>query len=108
MHEGAEGLGHRLGVDHRHHRNAEAAGDVGARGLAVEEPHHPFDEDQVGLARGLMQPPGGVGLAAHAQIEVVHRRTAGHRVDLRIEEIRPALEHPHPRPWRRAAGPAPR
>jgi hypothetical protein len=74
MDQGAEGLGHGLGVDHRHHRNAEAAGDVGARRAAVEQPHHPFDEDQVGLWRGGVQAPGGVGRAAHAQIEVVDRR----------------------------------
>jgi hypothetical protein len=98
MDQRAEGLGHGLGVDHGHHRHAEEAGDVGPGGAAVKQAHHPLDEDQVGPERRGVQAPGGVGGAAHAQVQVVDRCPAGHRVDLRVEEVRPALEDGHTAP----------
>ena len=91
--DGGESLRHGLGVDHGHDRNAEAPRDVGAGRIAVEQPHHPFDEDQVGVPGGGVESPRGVFGPADAEIEVINRRAAGDGVDLRIEKIRPALEH---------------
>jgi hypothetical protein len=74
--DGAEGLGHGAGVDQGHDRNAEAHGNVGGRRFAVEQAHHAFDQDQVGIGGGAGQPPAGIGLAAHAEVEVLAGRPA--------------------------------
>ena len=92
----AEGLGHGPGVDDRHDRNAEERRDIRARRAAVEQAHDALDDDEIGFVRRGGQAPARIGLTAHAQVEVVHRRAARDRMDLRIEKIRPALEHPHP------------
>jgi hypothetical protein len=90
--DGAESLRHGAGVDHRHHRDVEAAGEVGGRRAAVEEAHDAFDQDQVGILRGAGQSPARVILAAHAEIEILAGAAAGHGVNLRVEEIRATLE----------------
>jgi hypothetical protein len=58
----AKGARHGRGIDHRQHRHAKALGQVGRAGVAVEQAHHAFDEDEVGSP-----PPhagaGAVGLA---------------------------------------------
>jgi len=45
MSDGAEGLRHRVGVDQRQHRHAEQGGEIGAGRRAVEQAHHPFNQD---------------------------------------------------------------
>jgi hypothetical protein len=90
--DGAEGLGHGAGVDQGHDRNGEALGDVGGRRRAVEQAHDAFDQDQVGFAGRAGQAPARVGLAAHAEVEVLAGPAAGDGVNLRIEKIGAALE----------------
>ncbi len=90
--DGAEGLRHRPRVDQRQNGNAEQAGDVGGRWIAVEQPHDALDQDQVGIGSGARQADARVVLAAHAEVEVVARASAGDGVDLRVEEIGAALE----------------
>lgn len=97
----AEGLGHRRAVDHPQHRHAETPRQVCRRGVAIEQAHHPFDEDQVGLAGGPRQQASRFGLADHPQVELVDRRAGGAGEDHRVEEVRPALEHPYPPPLAR-------
>ncbi len=101
MSQGAKGLGHGRTVDHAQHRHAEVTGQIGRRRFAVEQTHDPFDQDQIGLARGLPQQPAALRLTHHGQVELVHRRAAGTGVDHRIEKVRAALEHPHPTPLTR-------
>ena len=93
-----EAVGHRRAVDHGEDRNAEARRQFGRRRRAVKEAHDAFDEDEIGVARRLGQSAGNIGLAAHPEIDVLARRAAGDSVDLRIEEVRPALEDAHPAP----------
>ena len=92
----AEGLRHRAGVDHRQHWQPEPLGQRRARGTAVMQAHHAFDEDQVGLASGLPEQLAAVILAAHPQVELPARRAAGVLVHHRIDEVGAGLEHPHP------------
>jgi hypothetical protein len=47
----AKGLGHGGTVDHTEHRHAEMPRQVGAGRCAIEQAHHAFDQDQVGLTR---------------------------------------------------------
>ncbi|MNH11710.1 hypothetical protein D3C79_712320 [compost metagenome] len=49
--QGTEGLGHGRAIDHRQHRHTKMTSKVGARWRAIEQPHDPFDQDQVGLSR---------------------------------------------------------
>jgi hypothetical protein len=53
MDQRAEALRHGAAVHHRQHRQAEAGGQIGGGRIAVEQAHHPFDEDEIGLARGI-------------------------------------------------------
>ena len=101
MGQRAESLGHGRTVDHPQHRHAEVTRQVGRRGLAVEQAHHPFDQDQVGLASSLPKQSATFRLTDHGQIELVHRRATGMSMDHRVEKIRAALEHPHPPPLTR-------
>ena len=74
----------------------EVLRQVGSAGVAVKKPHHPFDEDQIRRLRSSVQALRAVVLAVHPQVQLVHRGTAGQLVPVRVQEIRPALEHPHP------------
>ena len=71
--QGAEGLGHVGAIDHRQDGDAEQARQVGAGTVAIEQPHDPFDEDEIGLPRRLEKELAAVGLAAHPQVELVDR-----------------------------------
>ena len=91
----AKGAGHRAGINHRHHLQAKALRQIGGARLAVKQPHHAFDNDQVGVLRGIVQTLRAVRLAGHPQIELVYLRTAGQRQPVRVQKIRPALEDAH-------------
>jgi hypothetical protein len=94
--QGAEGLGHGRGLDHRQHRQAEGLGQVGAAGPAVEQAHHALDQHDVMVLRGLGQQAPAVGLAAHPQVQLPAGLAAGAGVDHRVQKVRPGLEDPHP------------
>ena len=90
-----KGARHGRRIHHRQHGHAEALGQVGGAGVAIEQAHHTFYQDEVGFLRRRMQALGAVGLAGHPQVELVHGRTAGKLVPVRVEKIRPALEDAH-------------
>jgi len=92
---GAEGLRHGRAIDDRQHRHAEAPRQIGRRGRAIEQAHHAFDQDQVGLARRFPEQASRLLFADHPQIELIDRLATGTREDHRVEKVRPALEHPH-------------
>gem|GEM_PF-2764139 len=92
---GAEGLRHGRAINDRQHRHAEAPRQIGRRGRAIEQAHHPFDQDQVGLARRFPEQAPRLLFADHPQVELIDRLAAGTREDHRVEKVRPALEHPH-------------
>jgi hypothetical protein len=94
----AEGARHGRGIDHGQHGHAKALGQVGRARVAVEQAHHALDEEQVGLERGVVQALGAVGRAIDPQVQRVHRRAAGQFMPVRVEKIRPALEHAHAPP----------
>ena len=79
----------------------QAAREFGGAGFAVVQPHHALDEDEVGLPRRTRQAPAGVFFASHAKVDRLAGRARREFVDLRIEEIRPALEDAHPPPLAR-------
>ena len=88
-------------VHHRQHMQAKTLGQVGCAGLTVKQAHDPFHNDQVGLLRSSMQACAAVHLARHPQVHLVHRRATGQAVPVRVQKIRPALEHPHLAPLAR-------
>ncbi|MNH22075.1 hypothetical protein D3C79_819150 [compost metagenome] len=93
--QSTERLSHGGAVDHRQHRHIKMPGQIGTRRCTVEQPHDPFDQDQVGFARRFPQQTSAFLLPHHPQVELVHRRTTGSFKDHRIKKIRAALEHPH-------------
>jgi len=95
MGQRAEGLGHGRAVDHRQHRHAETPRQVGGAGVAIEQTHHAFDEDQIGFVGGLPKQPARFLLADHPQVELIDGPTAGASEDHRVEKVRAALEYPH-------------
>ena len=92
----SKGACHSGGVDHGQHRQIQSPCQFGRRGVAIVQPHHPLDDDEIGFAGRLVQAQADVGLAGHAQIEVVDGGAAGQRVPGRIEKVRTVLEDPHP------------
>ena len=50
----AEGLRHRVRVDQRQHRDAEQPGEIGAGRSSVKQPHHPLNQNEIGLLRRLI------------------------------------------------------
>ena len=96
MGQGAKGLGHARAIHHRQHRHTKAARQIRRRGRAVEQAHHPFDQNQIGLPRCLPEALAAFGFAHHPQIQLVHQCAAGAGEDHRVEKVRPALEYPHP------------
>ena len=93
--ERAEGLRHGAGIHHRQYRHAESARQIGARRLAIEQPHHTFDQDEIGLARGVVKQLPARRFTHHPEIELVYRIPRGTFEDHGIEKIRPGLEHAH-------------
>ena len=61
--------------------------------VAVEQAHHAFDKNQIGLLGRLIQTLAHIPLARHPQIHRMHGRTAGQLVPIGIQKIRPALEY---------------
>ena len=92
----AEGLGHGRGVDHQQNRQVEALGEICRAANTVVEAHGRLDQDDIVAACRARQTALDIGLAAHRQIEVVYRLTAGQRQPGRVEKIRSALEYLHP------------
>ena len=76
-----------------------ACASSAADGVAVEEAHDAFDQDQVGIGARRGQPPARVVLAAHPQVDVLAGVAAGNGMDLRSMKSGP-LEDAHPRPPR--------
>jgi hypothetical protein len=68
---GAEAAGHGAGIEYQQHRQAELARKCGGGGFAVVQAHHAFDQDQVGILRAAGQAPARIGLAAHAEVDVL-------------------------------------
>ena len=91
----AKGLGHGRTVDNRQHRHAEVTCQVGARRGAVEQPHHPFDEDQVGFTCRLPEQPAAFLGTDHPQVQLADGGIAGAFENHGVEKVRPAFEHPH-------------
>jgi hypothetical protein len=89
--EDTEGL-HRPGIDDGEHRDTETLGQIGARGLPVEQPHDALDHDQLRLARGGMEQTPAFGLADHSEFELIDRLPAGpnHDALTRLTERRSA------------------
>ena len=85
-----------MSVDQRQHRHAEQAGEIGAGRRAVEQAHDAFDQDQIGLLRGLIQQRLAVTFADHPQIELIDWISRSSLQDHRIEKVRSGFEHPHP------------
>ena len=94
----AKGARHGARVNHRQHRQAKALRQVGRAGLAVKQAHDPFDNDEIGVPRRMVQALRAIGLAGHPQVELVHRCAAGQGQPVGVQKIRPALEHTHPPP----------
>ena len=92
---GAKAVGHCRAVDNGKNRQTEIHREFGGRWRSVVKPHHTFNENQIGLARGFGQPPSGIFPATHPQVDVLTRRTAGYRMNLRVEKIRAAFEDAH-------------
>ncbi len=88
-----EGLRHRLRIDDSQHRHTQELREISATRCTVEQSHHPFDQDQVGFTRGLVQESPAVFLASHPQIELVRRASAGALENHGVEEVRAGLEH---------------
>ena len=97
----AKGARHGRGIDHRHHRQAQALRQIGRTGLTIKQAHDTFNEDQVAVLRRSVQTGTHIGLAGHPHVHRVHRGAAGKLVPVRVEKIRSALEHPHPPPLAR-------
>ena len=99
--DGAEAAGHGRGVDDQQDGQAQYSRQFGGIRFAVVQTHHAFDENQVGGFGGAGEAAPRVVFAAHAQVDVLARCAAGQRMDLRIEEVRPALEDAHAAPQAR-------
>ncbi len=93
--QGAKGLRHGGAVDHAEHRHTEVARQISAGWRAVEQAHHPFNQNQVGFGGGFPQQAATFLLADHPHVQLIHRRTAGALEDHRVEKIRTAFEYAH-------------
>ena len=69
MRQRAKGARHGRGIDDGQHRHAKVPRQVGGTGLAIEQAHHAFDKDQVGLLRRGVQAGSAVPGAIDPQIE---------------------------------------
>ena len=47
-------LRHAGHIDHGHHRQLQQSRQIGTTGLAIEQAHHPLDQNHIGLARSLV------------------------------------------------------
>ena len=96
-HDGAEGCGLTTGIQHQHHRQVQQAGHVGgASGCtaadAIEEPHHPLHEGQLGGTSVTVKCAPNPGFPAEIEIEVATGLTRGLAEQLGIEIVRSHLE----------------
>lgn len=98
--DSTEGLGYGAGVDQGHDRNAEAFGNIGGRRFAVEQAHHAFDQNQLGIGGGAGQTPAGIGLTAHAEVEVLAGRPLAKAWICGSRKSGPHLKTVTRRPWR--------
>ncbi len=49
---GAKGLRHAAGIDHRQHGQVKAARDIGGGWRAIKQSHHAFDQNDIRILRG--------------------------------------------------------
>ena len=99
----AEGLRHAVRADHGEHRHVERGGEIGAAGRAVEEAHHAFDQDQIGIARGLRRAARGTHRARpstdaantpatpHARSRIIGSRKSGPVLKTRTRQAAPRV-----------------
>ena len=90
--DGGDRLRHGAGIDHRQDRQIEGRREIGGRGLAVEQPHHAFDQDHIGFLRRLEQQGAAFFGPDHPEIELIDRRTGRLGENQRIEKIGAGLE----------------
>ena len=90
--DSTKGFGHGAAIDHHQNGQVVTARKIGRRGLAIEKPHHAFNQNDIVVAGGARQTPGHIGFAAHAEIQVFTGGLAGDGMDLRVEEIRATFE----------------
>ena len=93
--QGGKSLRHSTGVDHGQNRNAELFGEIGAGQFAIEQPHHAFDQNQVGFASCLIQMRTTIGFTAHPQIELIHGMAGSLLQNGGVDKIQPGLEYAH-------------
>ena len=82
-------------IQHRQHRNIQPLRQFRRTGAAIKQAHHAFNQDQIGLLGGSVEPGCHIFGASHPAIERMHRGTAGQLMPVRIQKIRPTLEHAH-------------
>src|SRR5512143_1137081 len=90
--ESTEGLGHGARIDDRGDREVEALRQIGAAGVAIEQAHHSFDQNQIRMLRSLMQARAAIILTRHPEIELIDRLSRGTFQDHRVEIVGSALE----------------
>ena len=64
----AKSAGHRAGINHCNDIQAKALRQIGGARLAVKQPHHAFDNDEIGVLRGIVQTLRAVRLAGHPEV----------------------------------------
>ncbi len=87
--------GHRAGINHGKHRQAETLRQVCSTRVTIKQPHHAFNNDEISFSGRLMQTSRAILLPGHPQIQLVNRCTTGKREPARVKEIRAALEDAH-------------
>ena len=90
-----KGLRHAGAIDHAQYRHAKLTGKVGRRGRTVEQPHNPFNQDQISLGRRFPEQPTRLLKTHHPKVQLIYRRTTGGLQNHRIEKVRATFEHPH-------------
>jgi hypothetical protein len=83
-------------IDYRQHGQPKPPRQIRRTGLAIEQTHDPFYDDQVCISRSFMKASPHIVFTCHPQIYVVHRLARGQLKPHRIQKIRPTLKSPHP------------
>jgi len=92
--DGAESLSHCARVNDCQHRDAEQRRQIGTGRCAIKQPHHSFDEYQVGFRAAGRAIRGNV--LRHPSINQADKRMARRAFqNHRIEKIRPCFEYAH-------------
>lgn len=83
-------------IDHGEDGNAQPGRQIGAGAISIEEPHDALDQDEVRLARRLVQKLAAMGLATHPEIELIDRRPRGPLQNHGVQKVGTRLKDPHP------------